>query len=89
MTSTWSASRIVLRRWAITKLVRPFIRRSKRLLDARLGAGVDAAGRLVQDQDARVGQDRAGNRQQLALSLAQVAAPLGEHRLVTLRQAAG
>jgi hypothetical protein len=66
----------------MTKLVRPSISRSSdRLLDARLGARVHAARRLVQDQDRRVGQDGAGDGQQLALPLAQVARALGEHRL--------
>src|SRR5689334_9813965 len=56
------------------------------LLDADLGAGVNAAGGLVQDQDSRVGQDGAGDGQELALSLAEIAGPLGEHGLIALRQ---
>ena len=79
---------MVLRRWAITKLVRPCIRRSSDFLDARLGAGVDAAGGFIQDQDRRVGQDGAGDGQQLALALAEVAGALGEHGLVALGQLA-
>src|SRR5437879_6845518 len=39
----------------------------ERCLDPLLGAGVDAARRLVEDQDARVGEHRARERQQLAL----------------------
>ena len=38
-----------------------------RLLDLVLGGAVDGAGRIVQDQDARVGEQRAGNGQPLAL----------------------
>jgi hypothetical protein len=53
-----------------------FHQAQQRLLDARLGARVDAAGGLVQDQDGRVGQDGARDRQQLALALAQVAGAL-------------
>ncbi len=60
----------------------------QRFLDARLGARVHAAGGLIQDQDGRVGQDGAGDRQQLALSLAQVAGAFCEQGLVTLRQLA-
>ena len=40
----------------------------ERVLDQPLGARVDRRGRLVQDQDARVGQRRARDRQQLALA---------------------
>src|SRR5205814_808324 len=39
-----------------------------RLLDQDLGARVDVAGCLVEDQDARVGQKGAGDREQLALA---------------------
>src|SRR5947209_3886491 len=38
------------------------------LLDQDLGTGVDAAGRLVEDQDRRVGDERARDRQQLSLT---------------------
>ena len=38
-----------------------------RELNLHLGAGVDAAGRLVQDQHGSVGQEGTGNRQQLLL----------------------
>ena len=78
---------MVLRRWAITKLVRPFSSVSKRLLDQALGARVHAGGGFVQDQDARVGQRGAGDREQLALSLAQAGAAFAQHGLVLLRQA--
>ena len=65
-----SALRTVLRRCAMTKTVRPFISWVHPLLDQRLGAGVDRAGRLVQNQHRRVGHRRAGNGQQLPLALA-------------------
>ena len=45
-------------------------------LDARFGAGIDAAGGFVKDQDAGVGQDGAGNRQHLALALAEIGGAL-------------
>jgi hypothetical protein len=63
-----------------------FHQAQQRLLDAGLGAGVDAAGGLVQDQDGGLGQDGARNGQQLALALAEVAGALGQQGLVALRQ---
>ena len=54
----------------------------------QLGARIDAARRLVQDQDARIGEDGARDGEQLALSLAQVAGPLRKGRIVPVRQAA-
>jgi len=59
-----------------------------RFLNLHFGAGVDAAGRFIQDQDARIGQDRPGDGQHLALALAQIPGALGEHRLVAVRQVA-
>ena len=50
----------------------PFQQAQQRLLNTNLGAGIDAARRFIQDEDARVGQDGAGNRQQLPLPLAEV-----------------
>ena len=47
------------------------------LLNARLGARVDAAGGLVEDEDVGIGEDGAGDGQQLALALAEVAGALG------------
>src|SRR5262249_17437894 len=41
----------------------------ERFLELFLGAGVDARGRLVEDEDGPVGQDDAGDRDELALSL--------------------
>ena len=69
-----SASRIVDSRCAITKLVRVRPQRGHRLLDEHLGAGVDRAGGLVEDQDRRIGEERAGDREQLLLARADVAA---------------
>ena len=78
---------MVLRRWAMTKLVRPLSSCVERLLDQALGARVHAGGGFVQDQDARVGQRGAGNREQLALSLAQAAAAFAQHGLIFFGQA--
>jgi hypothetical protein len=48
----------------------------ERLLDQVVGPGVDARGRLVQDQDARVDQDRARDRDALALPAREAGAAL-------------
>ena len=58
------------------------------LLDARLGARVHAAGGFVQDQDRGIGQDGTRDREQLALSLAEIAGAFREQGIVTLRQLA-
>ena len=65
-----------------------FHQAQQRFLDARFGARVHAGGGFVEDEDARVGQDGAGDGQQLALSLAEVAGALREFGLVALRQLA-
>ena len=69
------------------KVVRPAIRCLQRRRDPRLGGGVQRAGRLVQDQDRRVLQQRAGDRQALALAAGQRRAALADHRVVALRLA--
>jgi len=64
-----SASRMVDSRWAITKLVRPCISTCIAFwmkTSVRVSTLLVA---LVQDQDRRVGQDGAGDGQQLALAL--------------------
>ena len=82
-----SLSRIVLSRWAMVKLVRPWRSVARADLDRGLGPGVDAAGRLVQDQDAGIGQDRPGEGDELALALAQPTAARAKFGVVALRQA--
>ena len=52
------------------------------------GAGVDGGSGFIQNQHRRVSYGRARNRQQLALALAEVGAVAGQHRIVTVRQAA-
>ena len=49
----------------------------QRFLDARLRARIHAAGGFIQDQDVRVGQDGAGDRQELVLARAEIAGALG------------
>lgn len=58
-----------------------------RRLNMLLRARVHTAGGLIQNQNGGVGQNGAGNSQQLPLPLAQIAAPLRQRCLVALRQA--
>ena len=58
----------------------------ERLLDHRLVLGIDRGQRLVEDQDRRVAQQRAGDRQALALAAGQPGAALADHGLVAVRQ---
>ena len=57
-----------------------------RLLDHRLVFGIDGRQCLVEDQDRRIAQQGAGDRQPLALTARQHDAALADHRLVALRQ---
>ena len=50
------------------RVVRPGKNPVERFLDQVLGVTVQGAGRLVEDQDPRVAQDRAGDRDALALA---------------------
>ena len=63
-----SASRIVESRWAMTKRRPALHQPGHRPLDEHLGARVDRARRLVEDEDRRVGQEGPGDRQQLLLA---------------------
>ena len=56
-------------------------------LQGLFGLRVDAGGCLVQDQDARVGQQHAGKRDQLLFTGRHARSLLIDHRLVALRQA--
>ena len=55
----------------------------------RLGGGVQGAGRLVEDQHARVADDRPGHGQELALAERQAGAALAQHGLVALAAGGG
>ena len=55
-------------------------------LHQRFGAGIDGGGGLVQDQHRGIGHGRAGDGQQLALSLREVGTIAGKHGVVALRQ---
>ena len=82
MTRIRSASTIVLSRWAMTMVVQP----------ARpgcgtppLGHGVEGAGRLVQQEDARLLGQRAGQGNALALATRERGAAVGQRRPVAHR----
>ena len=64
----------------------PGHRLAQRLLDRLLGARVDRRGRVVEDEDARVGQQRARDGQALTLAARQRQAALADARVVALGQ---
>jgi hypothetical protein len=80
---------MVERRWAMTKVVRPRSSSLEALLDERLALGVEARRRLVEEEDARLGQDRAGDRHPLALPAGELDAALADHRLEPFVEAVG
>ena len=59
-----------------------------RILDVLLGAGVDARGRLIEDEDLRVGQKRPPDREQLPLPLREARARAGEQGVIAIMQVA-
>ena len=78
----------VLRRWAIMNVVRPSIRRSIASMIGASVADVDRARRLVEDQDRGVLQERAGERDPLALAAGEPHPALADQRVVAVRQPA-
>src|SRR4051812_22076206 len=69
------AWRTALKRWAMMKTVRPLADARHVALDDGLALVVQRTGRLVEDQDARLRKEGAGNGNALALAAAQ-AGPL-------------
>ena len=57
------------------------------VLDPALGVDVDVRGRLVEDQDPRVGDQRAGERDELALAGRELHAALADRRVVAVLEA--
>ena len=76
-TRPWSSTRMrsapitLDRRCARISVVRPGHQPVERLLDHRLVLGVDRGQRLVEDQDRRIAQQGAGDREALALAAGQ------------------
>ena len=56
------------------------------LLHQPLRFGVERAGGLVQDEDRWIAQQRAGDRDPLALAARETGPPLAQHGVVALRQ---
>ncbi len=81
-----SADRIVLRRWAITNEVRPSHQGRQGRLDQAFALAVEVAGRLVEDEDRRVGQDGPGDRQPLPLAAAEPDPSLADEGVVAVGQ---
>jgi hypothetical protein len=80
-----SQLRIVDKRRAMMKVVRPFV---SRLIPSITCASVSTSsrGRLVQDEDRSVAQEGPRDRQSLLLALRKRGAGFTDHRVVTLRQ---
>ena len=72
----------------MTNVVRPASSVGHRRLDQLLALGVEVAGGLVEDEDLRRCEDRAGDRQPLALAAGQLDAALADERVVAARAAA-
>ena len=56
------------------------------LLHQRFGARIDGGSRLVQDHDGRIGDCRAGDRNELALPLREVGSLVAQHGIVSFGQ---
>ena len=56
------------------------------MLHQHFGSGVDRAGRLVQDQQCRIGQECPGDGDQLLLAGADIAGFLIQHSVIAVRQ---
>ena len=59
------------------------------VLDHRFGLGVERAGGLVEDEDARVGEDGAGDGEALALAAGELDAALADDGVVAFGEALG
>ena len=70
------------------KVVRPAIASLQAGLDRRLGGRVDRGGGVVEDQDPRVGEQGAGDRDPLALAAGEGQAALADPGLVAVGQLA-
>ena len=75
-------------RWATMIVVRPDLEPVERVLDEPLRFVVERAGRLVEEQDRRVLEDRPGDRDALALAARQPRAAVADDRVVAVGQRA-
>ena len=81
-----SQSRTAASRWAMMKTVRFCTIWRMLRLDDPLALVIERRGRLVEDQDRRIGGERAGDGDPLALAAGEIGAALLDHRVVALRQ---
>ena len=88
MTRIWSALRIVLSRWAMTKLVRLAISRSSASWMSFSVRRIHAGGGFVQNQNRRVLQQGARDADALLFADAQLHAAFADSRIVILAAAA-
>ena len=70
----------------MTSVVRPCGELGQRLLDRPLGLGVERRGRLVEDQDRRVLEEHARDRQALLLAARELDAALADDGVEAVRQ---
>ena len=70
----------------MTTTVRPAPRRAIAVDDDRLRVGIEVRGRLVEDHEARIAQERARDRDALPLAAAQPDPVLADGRLVAVGQ---
>ena len=83
-----SASSSVQRRWATSSVVRPAHDLAQGGEDVGLDGGVDRAGRVVEQQHPRVGQQRPGERDPLPLAAREGEPLLADDGVIALRQLA-
>ncbi len=81
-----SASRTVEIRCETMIEVRSRITPAQARQNLLFGVGVDGRERIVQDQDARIHHDRAGQGRPLLLSAGQGDAALPDHRVIAFRE---
>ena len=72
----------------MTSVVRPAMSRSSASSRSVLGVGVERAGGLVEDEDGRVLEQRARDREALALAAGERGAALADDGVVAVGQAA-
>ena len=85
ITTMRSARRTVESRWAMTTTVRPAIRLAKRPLHQHFRFRIEFGGRLIQNQNGRILQQRPGDGDSLALPSREPLAAFADHGLVALR----
>ena len=70
----------------MTNVVRPSRRRAQAVLNHLLALGIEARRRFVENQHARIGENRARDRDALPLPARQLDAALADDRVVAVRE---